>query len=249
MDTRRKLNPLVRKWLSTPDPDESDPEADAFYDRWLLERMGSGSLLSVDRILVDRDVLTARFACLPDLCSPARSRGSKKSCCADLSVYLVDDERRRLLKREAELRTILAGREPRLARLMKKTRPFFLDADEIALARPERRCVFSALDSELRIRCHLHSIARALKVERNEIQPITCRLFPLVLVRLHGGQVLVTVLNARNYRAWGGGRHPKSFPCLEQPALPPLLKTMGPTLDWLFGEGFALSLSRLGRRL
>ena len=248
-----QMDARVTRWLHTPDPDsESDNqiESDSFFDGWLLRRMAHNELFDVGGVLVDESLLDVRFACVPERCSPKVERGKFKSCCADLTVYLTKRERKRLEKHRKPLAKYMLEREPRLEKRIKgkkkkKKKEFWLDGDGDALTRPKKRCVFSLIDSEGRIRCHLHNYAAEKGLEQTDIQPVTCRLFPLILVDLEEGRVLVTALNKENYKAWGG-KHPKYFPCLSDPELPPVIKTMGLTLDWLFGEGFAIKLLQAG---
>ncbi len=245
------MDARVARWLHTPDPDcESDNqiESDSFFDGWLLRRMSHNAIFEVGGVLVDESILDVRFACVPERCSPTVERGKFKSCCADLTVYLTKRERKRLEKYRKPLAKYMLEREPRLAKRIKgkkKKKRFWLDRDGDAFARPKKRCVFSLIDSEGRIRCHLHNFAAKNGIEQTDIQPVTCRLFPLILVDLEDGRVLVTAMNTDNYKAWGG-KHPKFFPCLSDPKLPPAIESMGPTLDWLFGEGFAAELSQAG---
>ncbi len=245
-----QLDPRVRRWLNTPDPDEDD-DSDEHYDRWLLRRMSADQIMEVGGVQVDRALLDSRFACVPERCSPAVDRGSCRSCCADLTVYLTPAERARLGRHRKVLADHLRRREPRLEGVIGSRRGriprFFLDEDGDSLCRPGDRCVFSQIDSRGRIRCHLHSVHRKLGIDQTDLQPITCRLFPLVLCHMPRGKVLVTVNNRDNYRAWGG-KHPRFFPCLSEPDLPPVLRTMGPTLDWLFGKGFTRAIRRKGRK-
>ncbi|MBN2493123.1 MAG: DUF3109 family protein [Deltaproteobacteria bacterium] len=245
------LDRRVRRWLDTPDPDEVDAgEADPAFDAWLLGRMARNAIFRVGDVMVDEDLLDARFACVPERCSPAVDRGKWKSCCADLTVYLTGRERRRIKRHAEALAKHLAKREPRLRKRITKwkkgkRKSFWLDSDGDALCRPDERCVFSRIDGQGRIRCHLHKLARKLDIDQTDVQPITCRLFPLVLVDMPEEKVLLTVVNAENHKAWGG-KHPRHFPCLSDPELPPALESMGPTLDWLFGAGFAAELQRAG---
>lgn len=253
IDYRQRLDPRVRRWLRTPDPDDEyddDDDSDAHFDRWLLRRMRDDQLLDVGGVLIDRYLFEARYACVPDRCSPAVERGKYRSCCSDLTVFLTRAERDRMARHREELAEYLYKREPRLRKLFKRKRGklgrFFLDEDGDAFCRPGGRCVFSKIDSRGRIRCHLHTMYRNLDIDRTDLQPITCRLFPLVLCHLSGGRVLVTLINKQNYRAWGS-KHPRYFPCLSEPDLPPVLDSMRSTLDWLFGKGFTTAVKRAGR--
>jgi len=247
-----KFDPVVRRWLNTPDPDDydEDNDEDEHYDRWLLKRMSEDQLVDVGGVLVDKALFTARFKCVPERCSPAIDRGHYRSCCADLTVFLTAAERDRMASYRHELVDHLDRREPRLRKLMRPRRGriprFFLDEDGDAFARPGERCVFSRIDSQGRIRCHLHTMYRKLDIGQTEIQPITCRLFPMVLCHMSRGRVLVTIINRSNYKAFGS-KHPRYFPCLSEPDLPPALSSMAATMDWVFGPGFARAVRKAAR--
>jgi hypothetical protein len=122
--------------------------------------------------------------------------------------------------------------------------PFWLDEDGENLERPDDRCVFSKIDREGRILCHLFEYAEDAAVRRREVQPLPCRLFPLVLLDMEDGRLGLTVMGPHNYKyvpTW----HPRHFPCLDDPELPYLTESSGRDLDFLFGEGFAAELERL----
>ncbi len=239
VDYLARLEPRVRRWLHTPDPGPEDGEAaDRHFDRWLLRLMAEGELLEVGGVKVDRALCKLRFRCVPGRCSPEVERGALRSCCADLTVYLTPAERGRLRRHARALAEHLLAREPRLRHLARRDPEFFLDPDKESLSRPGQRCVCSRIMPDGRIRCHLHELAERLGVDRTDIQPVTCRLFPLVLVDMPRGGVLVTVNDVSNHRAWGG-RHPRHFPCLSDSRLPRVVDSMADTLDWLFGPGFA----------
>ncbi|HSA23571.1 MAG TPA: hypothetical protein P5076_19075 [Myxococcota bacterium] len=245
-DYLTSFEPRVRRWLATPDPGPEDSEAaDQFFERWLLGRMADGQVLEVGGVMVDRALLEVRFRCVPGRCSPAVERGKLRSCCADLTVYVTPAERGRLRRHARALTEHLLAREPRLRALARREPEFFLDPDGESLSRPGQRCVCSRLLPDGKIRCHLHDLAARLGVGRTDLQPVTCRLFPLVLVAMPKGGVLVTVNDGGNYRAWGA-RHPRSFPCLNDTRLPRVIDSMADTLDWLFGPGFAEAVRQAG---
>jgi hypothetical protein len=252
MDYLSTMNPKVRRWLHSPNSDceEPDSEIDEYFNRWMLSLMTANAILDVGGVLVDRSVLTTNFSCVPDRCIGGSERRRWRSCCADLDLPLTAGERFRLKRHKRFLEQTVLRCEPRLTRLLAdKDRPkeFWLNADD-CLRRPKQRCVFSTIDNRNRIRCHLHGVSQALKVAIDDLQPISCRLFPLVLVNLRRGRVLLTVLNRQNHKIWQA-LPPNRFPCLSDPALPSLVQTMRSTLDWLFGNGFAQILKRAKRQL
>lgn len=253
MDFLSTMDPAVRRWLYSPNTDSGEPDCktDEYFNRWMVALMRVGAILDVGGVLVDRSVLTAHFSCVPDRCAPHPKRGRWRSCCADLEVPLTAGERLRLKRFGLILKETVGRFEPRLMRLItnQKGAPpaFWLDVEGY-LRRPQQRCVFSAIDDRGRIRCHLYAVSRAVGVAISDLQPIACRLFPLVLVNLRRGRVLLTVLNRRNHRLWQAPA-PNRFPCLSDTTLPLLVESMYSTLDWLFGKRFARTLNFARRRL
>ena len=236
-----RLDSKVRRWLGVEEPEEADQASEDHFECWLEEKERGTEVVEVGKILVDEKVLKARFDCVPERCSPARGRRSRRSCCTDVYVPLSPAEKHRLASRQKDLGRYLAGREPRLEC---GEGAFYLDEEGEALCRPGGRCVFSLLDKRGRIRCHLHKFAKRQGIAQSDIQPYTCRIFPLLLILLDRGKILLTVLNKGNYKAFNTYA-PKRFPCLADPSLPPLVESMADTLDWLFGKGFARELQKL----
>jgi hypothetical protein len=238
-----RLNSKVRRWLQVEEPEDADDSCEDYFDRWLEQKENGKGVVEVGSILVDQSVLIARFDCVPERCAPARGR-RRRSCCADVYVPLTVAEKRRLAGVRNELAAHLSRREPRLKCAEGR---FYLDEEGETLCRPGGRCVFSLLDGRGRIRCHLHGFAKKHKLSQSDIQPYTCRIFPLLLISLEHGKILLTVLDKSNYKSWNT-YSPQRFPCLADPSLPPLVQSMAKTLDWLFGKGFARELSRFRGR-
>jgi hypothetical protein len=234
------LNPLVASWLRAENPD-SDQVEPPDWDLWLLRRMSKGEVVEVGGVLVDRAVLRQRFACVSECCAPGLTRGACRSCCADAFVPLSRAEDRRIASQGVDLLGWMKTREPRLVSY--QGRAFYRDGGELGLARPGRRCMFSQIDEQGRIRCHLHAYAKQARIDRGELQPVSCRLFPLIVVAREGGRAVLTVVASHTRRlvsAYPANR----FPCLSDASLPPLHEAMREDLDWLFGKGFARALAR-----
>jgi hypothetical protein len=231
-------NPLVARWLRAESGASDDGDLPD-WDTWLLRRMSRGEIADVGGVLVDRAVLRQRFACVSERCAPSPGRGRYRSCCADAMVSLSRAEDKRLARGGADLLHWVERREPRVQPC--HGRGFYREGGEPNLARPGGRCVFSKLDGQGRIRCHLHAYAKHAGVDRGELQPISCRLFPLIVVDCGAGRVLLTVV-ATHTRRLVSAYPPKRYPCLDDASLPPLYESMRGDLDWLFGKGFAKAL-------
>jgi hypothetical protein len=230
---RFTLNPLARGWLRAGD---DEPGSGDGWDTWLLRRMAHGRIADVGGVLVDEAVLEQRFACVPERCAPAKGRGPARSCCADVAVPLTNAERRRLMAVRRPLGAWLAAHEPRLAGSP------VVDAEDATLARPGGRCALSHLHARRGLRCHLHAFARAFGTDRRLLQPLSCQLFPLILVDVGDGRIALTVVGRATHRlvaAWPADR----YPCLADPGLPLIWRSLRGDLDWVFGRGFARALS------
>lgn len=231
-------NALVVPWLRS-EAEVPDDVAGPDWETWLLRRMSRGEVMDVGGVLVDRAVLRQRFACVSDRCAPGPGRGRYRSCCADACVSLSRAEDRRLASRGVDLLPWIAAREPRLRE--RRGRGFYREGAERDLARPGGRCVFSGLDQG-RIVCHLHAYTKRARIDRGGLQPISCRLFPLIVVDCGDGRVLLTVV-ASHTRRLVSAHPPERYPCLDDPSLPPLYESMRGDLDWVFGKGFAKALA------
>lgn len=237
--TSFRLNPLVSRWLRA-EPHESDLGTHPDWDTWLLRQMAQGEVFLVGDVMVDRAVLRQRFACVSDRCAPGPDRGHYRSCCADVFLPLSRGEDRRLETRGIDLLGWMKKREPRLGQC--RGRGFYRAAGERTLARPGGRCVFSSIDGHRRIRCHLHAYAKRVEIDRGALQPVSCRLFPLIVVDRADRKALLTVVASHTSRLVGA--HPaRRYPCLDDASLPPLRESMRGDLDWLFGKGFAKALA------
>ncbi|MBI5546586.1 MAG: hypothetical protein HY901_22110 [Deltaproteobacteria bacterium] len=216
-------NPRLRRWLRSGTEEASAPGLEPDWDGWLLRRMSQGRITTIGGVLVDRELLSQRFACVSDRCAPRAGRGAWRSCCADLEVGVDGGEQRRL------------------ARAAKQLPEGYCEHGH--LTRPDGRCAFAQLDLEGRIRCRLHGLARRRGIERSELQPLSCRLFPLIVLDFGPGRVVLTLVSKSTWRLMGG-YPPGRYPCLTEPSLPPLVESMKGDLDWAFGKGFARALAK-----
>ncbi len=239
--SRFELNPLAKRWLRARDrAPQRDSAEGPDWQTWLLRQMSRAEIVDVGGVFLDRAILRQRFACVSDRCAPGPSRGRLKSCCADAQVLLSHAEEQRLRQVGPALSTYLSRRETRLGAL--EGRAFFCSAGEPALARPGGRCVFSRIDRAGRIRCALHAFSKVARLDRGAIQPLSCRLFPLIAVGLPRNGVALTLV-ARHTHRLVSAPAPDRYPCLSDPSLPPLIDSMRSDLDWLFGRGFARALA------
>lgn len=251
------LNPVVKSWLDEEDLDdlleqgvddddddddieEDDDEEIEDWDAWVLENM-IGESVNIRGVIVDKALFKTRFSCVSGRCAPGPEAGQWHSCCANAEVGLTESEVDRLAKFHDELKSFLTPKEPRLKEVMwprvDKDTPFYLDDDGVRLARPTGRCVFSKIDKQGQIRCRLWDFAKQKGIDRSELQPVTCRVFPLVLVKLLDGTPVLSALNDNNY-SHIGGNSPDAYPCLCDRTLPPIYESMRDDIDWLLGTGF-----------
>jgi len=240
-DRRWQLNALVAGWLGSDAVQEGPIAELPAWDTWLWKRMLNDEIVVVGKVLVDRRVLTQRFACVSSRCAPGRPRGAWRSCCADIDLNLSPAEATRLHRAQPRLLAFLRRRGIEL-----DGNDPWLGVDSSTICRPAGRCVFSCRDRLGRLRCSLHSFARQAGLDRGRVQPINCRLFPLIVVDVGDGRVVLTVVSPTTHALTGS--YPASrYPCLSDPALPPLWHSMRADLDWIFGPGFARVLAKTAR--
>ncbi|MFH1808351.1 MAG: hypothetical protein ABIJ09_06395 [Pseudomonadota bacterium] len=235
----------LRRWLRAPSTVRGDEERDpGAWDRWLLRLLDPRRVLLVGDVLVDRRVLRQSFACVSRRCIGA-DRGDLRSCCADLAVPLSDPERGHLQRHQQLLARHLWRHEPGLRPWLDanpRARELFIEPGGV-LARPHGRCVFSRVGSDGAIRCRLRAVARSAGLPRLTLQPLSCALFPLVVVETSPGRLLLSLVTTDNHRLLGQPA-PRHFPCLSDPLLPPLVESVRGDLALLFGREFALALAK-----
>lgn len=157
-------------------------------------------------LLLDLPALAAPYACQPHACTPGLRAPRTRSCCADLDVELSGREHAALV---ADLPAIAAYLAPRDARWADGPPTW---STQNLLARPKKRCVFAVLGAEGALSCGLHALEDESGRERGALKPLTCRLFPLLIVDLGGGQRLLTAVSRTNVKH--GVPSPRWFPCL-----------------------------------
>lgn len=214
-------------WLDSADT----PEAD--WGAVVLKRALSGQLASTeDGILLDLLALTQPHACRPALCTPGLRESRHRSCCADLEVGLAEDEEQAI---EAEL--------PRIERAMADDPRWQSGApdwtDDGVLVRSadsgsrRKRCVF-AENTPDGLRCVLHRIELEDDLEPGALKPMPCRLFPLAVVDMGDGRLLLTAVHKKTANALSS-RPARVFPCLSVDA-PPLYVSEQQVIVQIFGE-------------
>lgn len=219
-------------WLDEGDAAEADwaPHILRLASRDELGRAGA-------RLLLDLPALAQPFTCTPRECTPGRRAPRTRSCCADLQVTVSEPEQRAIAEALPEIQAFLAPRDPRWA----KGAPAWQEDGE--LRRPSRRCVFS-VDGPEGLRCGLHQLEDATDQRRGALKPLPCRLFPLAIVELGDGQLLLTAVHRRTARHLGS-RSARAFPCLRgDPARPALAVSQHDTLTELFGARSANAIAR-----
>jgi hypothetical protein len=110
------------------------------------------------------------------------------------------------------------------------------------LLRSTKRCVFGVA-SEQGIRCGLHLTESRLGLPAGALKPLSCRLFPLILVDL-GEQRLLTAVHRSTTRL--GAPAPRWFPCLRRDTSrsAPIGVELADTLGELFGLRVARAVAR-----
>ena len=225
----------LASWLAWGDALQAD------WARLVVQRANEGCLGRTGRLLLDLPALAQPFRCQSGECTPGRREPGARSCCADIEVTLAPWERRAVLRALPALAALLAPRDRRWAPGV----PALFE--EEALSRPGGTCIL-AIRRERGLRCALEELERARHLRPGALKPLSCRLFPLVVVDLGQGRRLLTAVHAGTARL-GATPPPRLFPCLRgDPGRPPLYRELGPVLEALFGRatyrGLALEVRR-----
>lgn len=211
---------VIRAFLDAPDTPEVD------LGTWVLQLMTRGRLVDLGRgILADLVALGEPYACVPGECTPGRRATKARSCCADLEVTLSPAE---VAAVEAVLDAPELLDDPRW--VGGSPPPVHVDGH---LTRPGRRCVFARVRPD-GLRCALHELEDARGWPRGRVKPLPCRLFPLALVELDEGRVLLTAVHRRTARGLGT-RPAAAFPCLHRAGAPPLAASERDTIEAIVG--------------
>lgn len=207
-------------WLDEGAP----PEAD--WAPYILQRALSGELGDGGPgLLLDLPPLLQPYACRSRLCSPRTRAPEARSCCADLDVGISERDQAAL---EAALPQITSAMEGD-SRWSDGVPQLFEDDQ---LCRPGGTCVFARLGPD-DLTCGLHAAEDATGQPRGALKPIPCRLFPLAVVDLGDGRLLLTAVH-RDTAALLATRPARVFPCLSAAATP-LFAAERATLTEVFG--------------
>ncbi|MFT6817150.1 MAG: hypothetical protein ACJATT_000955 [Myxococcota bacterium] len=217
----------VNDWLD----DQGAPEAD--WTRVVLQRAMSGQLgHGGEGVLLDMLALTQPHACRPHLCTPGMRGRSERSCCADLEVSVADEEVSAIDAALPEIALAMQG-DARWADGVPTWH------EEGALVRHadrgsrRKRCVFAESTPD-GLRCVLHRLESETGREPGELKPLPCRLFPLALVAMGDGSVLVTAIHKKTARDLAS-RPARVFPCLSDGA-PPLYESEREVIESVLGH-------------
>ncbi len=190
----------VEEWLH----DGEAPEAD--WGGYVLKRALRGELGDGgEDLLLDLPALTAPYGCRSGACTPGRRTPKARSCCADLEVGLTGGEIAAIVRALPEIAPHLSED----ARWAAGAPALF---DDGALRRPGRRCVF-AVDRGDGLVCALQLAEAASARPAGSLKPMPCRLFPLSLVDLGDGRLMLTAIHRDTARMLDS-RPARVFPCL-----------------------------------
>ncbi len=228
-----------------------------------IETLGSfvrsRELVEIDGVLVDVDaIVRRRYTCDCTSCLHEAAGGEPAGdCCHGAEIRLSAGERQGIL---AHLPGILPHMEPaprqaleaRLARARRDPTLAFCYpvrvqgrlTDLVALRRqPDTNCSFRYIQRQggrSYAFCAIHSYLLEHKLALWGIKPLTCLVWPLALVPLADGHLLLTLHTLESYMFTGEGRFHASRPCLTSPPpnAPFVYQTCEPDLRRLFGDRF-----------
>jgi len=239
----------------------------ALLEYFRLETLGAflrnSELIEVDGVLVDvANVLRRRyrcdtFCCVRRLDLPVHDSVLAGDCCHGPEVRLTAAEEEGLLAHlDGIMRHMAPGpRQALIARLTRYRRdpalafccPVMVNGRPIGHRRlrltPAGNCIFRVEGYENGrpfVRCAVHAYVLERGVPLWGIKPMTCWVWPLTVVPLYDGRLLLTVHTLDTVRFTGEGRYHASRPCLQCPPedAPFLYRTAEAELRRLFGDAF-----------
>ncbi|MDI7275242.1 MAG: hypothetical protein QME94_04615 [Anaerolineae bacterium] len=255
------------------------PVTPTLLEYFRLETLGSYvrdmELLEVDGVLVDvANIVRRRYRCDTSCClqtSSQQAHGSSLAgdCCHGPEVRLAAGEREGLLEHLPGIMQLMAreARETLAARLARHRRD-----PSLAFCRPVKvngrptghlrlrqmpggDCIFRFEGHENGrpfARCAVHAYLLQAGLPLWGIKPMTCWVWPLALVPLYDGHLLLTLHTLDSLMFTGEGRYHASRPCLTRPApdAPFVYQATEHELRHLFGDRFYEHLLRAieGRR-
>lgn len=190
----------LERWLTEGDAPEAD-WATYVLRRALRGELGDGG----PGILLDLVALMQPYGCRTELCTPGMRGPRDRSCCADLEVAVTPREAEAITDALPEIATLFTE-DPRWSAGVPAV------IEDGALRRQGRRCIFARLGPK-GLSCGLHALEDQTARPRGTLKPVPCRLFPLAVVDLADGRMLLTAIH-RNTSTFLASRPARAFPCL-----------------------------------
>ena len=228
-----------------------------------IETLGSyvrsHEIVEVDGVLADVDALfRRRYVCDCTSCLECAADGHPAGdCCHGAEIRVSPGERQAILQ---HLSGILPYMEPaprqaleaRLARERHDPTLAFCHPVQVHGRRtdlcalrwqPNTDCIFRTVKEaggRPHAWCAIHSYLLDCGLPLWGVKPLTCLVWPLALVPLCDGHLLLTVHSLDSYMFTGEGRFHASRPCLVSPppSAPFVYQTCEPDLRRLFGDAF-----------
>ena len=209
------------------------------WRKHLVKLDGRGDLIKIGDIYIDAaNMFSRKFICDTSLCSPGPRKRGRESCCMELTASITEKEKAALKNFHEEIKAFMSLRDRGWSRISHEDCFELGEDNDIEMKKRHKRCIFSYLDSQGRILCSIESIARKKKMNVLDIKPITCLLFPMLLVDLNDN-FLITVLDEENYEVAGFSEEIKKYECIrENQGKTPFYKSMKRTITVLFGDEF-----------
>ncbi len=224
----------------------------AMYDdpwrRFLAEKRRPDQVWQIDGITIDAaEVVERGFTCDSQVCSPGLRARGKKSCCADLSAFVTERELAQLEPHFDDLRDTLAARGETLDATTLRDCVEEDSEYELVLKKRHKRCTFSWLDDQ-KILCGIHTMILEKNLSLTQFKPMTCQMFPLVMVPLGESGAVMTAIGASTKSVIGFGEAPSKFACLKGEVTTPLYQSMRTAIEAFCGEAFYAKLDARARQ-
>ncbi len=224
----------------------------------------SARQIEIDDVLVDAEAIVRRhFHCDGSSCLYEKRLGRARiprligDCCHGTNIWLAPDERERLLR---HLPGIIPFMAPRSREALETRLKRYRHDPALAFSRPVRvlgrscgeaivrheqggDCTFRDLaqeDGRPVVHCAIHGYALSAGLPLWEIKPMVCWAWPVTLLPLMDGRILLTLHTPDTCSFTDEERYFASRPCLMVPApgAPPVYRAVEPQLRRLLGDDF-----------
>lgn len=223
-----------KKWMAEIRFDQVDRFLDSLF-KW-------DRVVEVQEVYVDvKTLFDTCFVCDPSECTAFSLSGRSSHCCRELDVQLTESELETLYEFWPGLKAFLTMKSEYFSKksLFNDIIDTEIEGDDgVFLGKiregKKSRCCLSYFNSEGSLLCSVHTLSDYAGLDRHDIMPRACTLFPLSLERTSRGDLVLSAYELADFIEEAG-----ELPCLARPWRgQPVFRYCKNTLVHIFGNSF-----------